>query len=78
MPNMDGWEVLGRLLRHPTTAHIPVIICSIVPQNELATSLGAAGFIRKPVSQDALLAVLERHSQAAQMGRPGLSDPESR
>lgn len=76
MPNMDGWEVLGRLLRHPATAHIPVIICSIVPQQELATSLGAADFIRKPVSQEALLAALDRQTALAES--TDLSGPKSR
>jgi len=59
MPQVDGWEVLGRLRRHPATANIPVIICSIVPQHELAISLGAVSFLRKPVSQDTLLAALD-------------------
>jgi CheY-like chemotaxis protein len=74
MPNMDGWEVLGRLLRHPATAHLPVIICSIVPQKELATSLGAADFMRKPVSQEALLAALDR--QIALLESSDLSGPK--
>jgi CheY-like chemotaxis protein len=76
MPNMDGWEVLGRLRRHPATAQIPVIVCSIVPQRELALSLGAANFMRKPLSQEALLAVLDHQTALSEPSAP--SDPESR
>ncbi len=60
MPGVDGWEVLGRLRRHPASATLPILVCSIVPQEELALSLGAAAFIRKPVSQETLLAALSR------------------
>jgi CheY-like chemotaxis protein len=60
MPESDGWAVLGQLRVHPQTQDIPVIVCSIVPQGRLAQSLGAAEFIRKPISQGELLAALDR------------------
>lgn len=60
MPRQDGWEVLQRLTNHQATRHIPVIICSILRGRELAFSLGAAGFLPKPVTQAALLAALDR------------------
>jgi CheY-like chemotaxis protein len=62
MPRVDGWEILGRLRRHPATANIPIMICTILPQEELALSLGAAAFIRKPVTAEVILASLERLS----------------
>lgn len=61
MPRIDGWEVLGRLRRHPSTAHIPVIVCTILAQEELALSLGARGFLRKPVTPERVLAALDAH-----------------
>lgn len=61
MPQIDGWEVMGQLLHHPRTYQIPVLICSIVAQEELALSLGARGFIRKPVSRQTLLNALAQH-----------------
>jgi CheY-like chemotaxis protein len=61
MPRLDGWEVLGRLRRHPNTIQIPIIVCTILAQEELAFSLGAHGFLRKPVTPDRILAVLEQH-----------------
>ncbi len=58
LPSMDGWELLGRLREHPATRDIPVIISTILPHEQLALTLGAAAFLRKPVSQAALLATL--------------------
>lgn len=60
LSGMDGWEVLGRLRAHPRTQEVPVIICSILPLEQLALSLGAAAFLQKPVSREALLATLSR------------------
>jgi len=60
MPHVDGWEILGRLRQHPVTGHIPIIVCTILAQEELALSLGASGFIRKPITREVLLAALDR------------------
>jgi CheY-like chemotaxis protein len=62
MPESDGWAVLGQLRVHPQTQDIPVIVCSIVPQGSLAQALGAAEFLRKPISQAELLATLDRQA----------------
>ena len=60
LPRVDGWELLGRLREHPKTSHIPIIVCSILPQEDLALTFGAAAFIRKPVSQSAFLSALDQ------------------
>lgn len=60
MPHMDGWEVLQSLQADPTTAHIPVIVCSVWEEPELASSLGAADFLGKPIRRTALLTALAR------------------
>jgi len=60
MPNMDGWEVLQSLQADPATCHIPVIVCSVWEEPELASSLGAADFLGKPIKQKDLLAALAR------------------
>jgi CheY-like chemotaxis protein len=64
MPGIDGWELLGQLLHHPATGGIPVVVCSVHPQAELALSLGASAFVRKPVTRQVFRAVLEHHSAA--------------
>lgn len=59
LPGIDGWELLGRLRETPETQDTPVIICTILPHEDLALALGAAALLRKPVSQGALLAALD-------------------
>jgi CheY-like chemotaxis protein len=59
-PKMDGWELLGRLREHPGTRGFPVIVCTILPQEQLAFTLGAAEFIHKPVTRGELLSALDR------------------
>jgi CheY-like chemotaxis protein len=59
MPGVDGWEVLTRLKQHEATALIPVWVCTVLDQSELALSLGADGFLRKPVTRQSLLAALD-------------------
>jgi len=65
MPQADGWKVLGRLRQHPLTAYVPIVVCTILAQEELAFALGASGFLRKPVTRHAFLAALD--DQAGQM-----------
>ncbi len=60
MPGHDGWEALQSLKHNPETGDIPVIICSILNERELAFSLGADDYVQKPVTQQELLALLSR------------------
>jgi CheY-like chemotaxis protein len=58
LPNIDGWELLMQLHANPAARSIPVIVCSVVKEEELALSLGAARFISKPIRpQDLVLAL---------------------
>lgn len=63
LPGMDGWEVLGRLREHPITRGIPIIVCTILLQERLALTLGAAAFLRKPVSRADLLSALDAQAR---------------
>jgi CheY-like chemotaxis protein len=60
LPNQDGWEILQKLKSLPDTQHIPVIVCSVLNEPDLALSMGASDYITKPVSQVGLLEVLQR------------------
>jgi len=60
MPHLDGWEILQRLKNAPETSHIPVIVCSVLHEPQLALAMGASDFITKPVRQTELLEVLQR------------------
>ena len=70
MPDMDGWEVLGQLRHHPVTSHIPIIVCTVLPEEELAHSLGASDFVRKPLPRQVFLSALSRQAGLAEPGRP--------
>jgi CheY-like chemotaxis protein len=59
MPTQDGWEILQDLKSDSETRHIPVIICSVLEDPELARSLGASVYLRKPVTQFDLLNALD-------------------
>jgi CheY-like chemotaxis protein/transcriptional regulator with XRE-family HTH domain len=60
MPHVDGWEVLGRLRQHPRTSQIPIVVCTILAQRDLALLLGASDFVRKPVTRAEFLSALDR------------------
>lgn len=68
MPGIDGWDLLAQLRHHPETSGIPVIVCTVLPQRELALSLGASGFIRKPTTRQEFRSQLEQ--QLAAGGHP--------
>jgi CheY-like chemotaxis protein len=59
MPGQDGWEILQNLKADAATADIPVVVCSVLAQESLAQALGADAYLRKPVSREQLLLVLD-------------------
>lgn len=60
MPGYDGWQVLTDLKSSPETRDIPVVVCSIVEEEEKGFSLGAADYLVKPVLEEDLLTSLDR------------------
>ncbi|MCB9493985.1 MAG: EAL domain-containing protein [Desulfobacteraceae bacterium] len=59
MPEMDGYEVLKRLKKNPSTREIPVIFVTAKIEDEdeaLGFSLGACDYIRKPFSSEVIKA----------------------
>ena len=60
MPGYDGWQVLTELKSSSETRDIPVVVCSIVEDEEKGFSLGAADYLVKPIHEDDLLASLDR------------------
>lgn len=61
MPGEDGWEILQRLKKNPATQHIPVVICSVLNEPQLAAAMGADGYITKPVERIEILEALQHY-----------------
>jgi CheY-like chemotaxis protein len=59
MPEQDGWEILERLRATPETKSIPIIVCSVLNEPEIAFTLGASDYLTKPVTQLDLLKKVE-------------------
>ncbi|MCB9992219.1 MAG: response regulator [Hyphomicrobiaceae bacterium] len=49
MPQMSGWDLLGKLAADSTTAAIPVVMLSVVDEKSMAQEKGAKGFLLKPL-----------------------------
>jgi PAS domain S-box-containing protein len=54
LPNMDGWEFLGRLKQVPALRRIPIVIISVVADRKKGFALGAAAVMQKPISRQEL------------------------
>ncbi len=65
MPEQDGWDVLQHLTNQSETAHIPIMICSVLKQQDLALALGAAAYLPKPFTEQTLLETLRALHSAA-------------
>ena len=60
MAGRDGWQILQELKTNPATRQIPIVVCSILENEEKGFNLGAADYLVKPFSQDELLHSLQR------------------
>lgn len=60
MPMVDGWEILQSLRSNEKTKLIPIIVCSAWEASDLARSLGAVNFLKKPITQRDLLNALRQ------------------
>lgn len=60
MPTVDGWELLQELVNDPSTKSIPVILCTVLSQRDLALALGAQELLTKPIGRATFLSALDR------------------
>lgn len=65
MPGHDGWEVLSLLKSHPETSRIPVVVSSVLRNQDLACALGAEAVLPKPHGPEQLIAALAAATKAA-------------
>ena len=59
MPDLDGWTVLAALRGNPALSNIPVVMATITDDDRKGMTLGAAGFLTKPIDRDRLIALLQ-------------------
>jgi PAS domain S-box-containing protein len=55
LPDIDGFEAIRRLQEDVNTRNIPVVIVSIVQDEEQALQLGVDGYLTKPIDERRLL-----------------------
>jgi CheY-like chemotaxis protein len=65
LPDMDGWQLLMRLREDRSTRPIPVIVSTVIREEGLALSLGAARFLAKPVRRREFIEALDQCSPQA-------------
>jgi CheY-like chemotaxis protein len=58
MPELDGWTVLSALKGDPELASIPVVMVTITDEKNRAFTLGAAGYLTKPIDRAKLYNLL--------------------
>jgi DNA-binding response OmpR family regulator len=61
MPGMDGWSVLAALKANLETADIPVVMMTMVDDQNLGYALGAAEYLLKPVNAKQLGTILDKY-----------------
>lgn len=59
LPDIGGWDVLRQLRKEQRTKHTPIIICSVIQQEELARTLGATLYLSKPAHRKDFLHALD-------------------
>jgi signal transduction histidine kinase/DNA-binding response OmpR family regulator len=78
MPRVDGWAVLSTLKSDPQLSQIPVVIVTVLAERGIAVSLGAAGFLTKPVERARLAEILWRNLHAGGTVLVVDDDPQAR
>jgi len=76
MPERDGWQVMNDLKSDPETRDIPVVVCSILEEEEKGFSLGAADYLVKPFVQEDLANAIHRLDRDGQIKEILLIDDE--
>ncbi|MFL5807727.1 MAG: response regulator, partial [Roseiflexaceae bacterium] len=55
LPIVGGWTLLDRLKHDPSMRHIPIHIISVADERQRGLQLGAAAYLQKPVTREALV-----------------------
>jgi len=60
MPDIDGWSVLQAIKKDPELSRTPVIMMTILDEKQKGFTLGASGYLTKPVDRVQLSQLLYR------------------
>lgn len=60
MPGMNGFKAIELLRNNPQTTDIPIVVVSVVHDEEQLNKLGVAEVLDKPIDEDAFLQAVER------------------
>lgn len=58
IPNINGLQLLNKIRSHKNAQNVPVIICSIEPDEQKAYMMGAVEYFVKPINYNYLVEVL--------------------
>ncbi|MDM8545989.1 response regulator [Candidatus Venteria ishoeyi] len=61
MPDMDAWSILPTLKNNPQLINVPVLMLSMLEKENQGYSLGASGYLLKPVEHEQLAGVLDKY-----------------
>jgi adenylate cyclase len=76
MPDLDGWSVLAALRQDAELSEIPVIMVTIVDEQRRGMTLGAAGYLTKPIDRRRLQEVISRFRSPVRATRVLLVEDE--
>ena len=68
MPRMDGWSVLRALRADPELGATPIIMVTVLDEQNLAFSLGATDYLQKPIEWGQLKSAMERFKPCEHKG----------
>ena len=68
MPQMDGWAVLRALRADPEIGATPIVMVTVLDEQNLAFSLGATDYLQKPIDWGSLRHVIDRFRPASADG----------
>src|SRR5262249_10973460 len=61
MPDIDGWTVLAALRGDPELADIPTVIATFVDEQRHGMTLGAIGYLTKPIDREKLVDLIAKY-----------------
>jgi signal transduction histidine kinase/CheY-like chemotaxis protein len=81
LPGIDGWELLRRIKLDPRSESIPVVMVTVVDEQEVGLALGAVDYLVKPINPSVLLGILRKHIELGTIMSPtraiAIDDDES-